>query len=102
MPHLVSLDKSGRPPTHNILGEAGPRVSDAICTSFPWPRSSDSLSPTQAEIATVNQTIPKGPLLLENLDQVPDDLAKTVDDLIFYLDRSVKLRTCDIPHHLQM
>ncbi|KIM84589.1 hypothetical protein PILCRDRAFT_6217 [Piloderma croceum F 1598] len=50
------------------------------------------------EICRVNPTQPPHELLqLETLDQIPDFLSASVDDLIAHLDKSVMLRVRDIP-----
>jgi asparagine synthetase B (glutamine-hydrolysing) len=52
----------------------------------------------QAGLCRVNQTLPhEDAPLLQSLDDIPDFMLQTVDDLIFHLDRSVMLRVQSIP-----
>ncbi|KAF4623755.1 hypothetical protein D9613_001987 [Agrocybe pediades] len=51
-----------------------------------------------AEPAKVNTELPPDTIpQLESLETIPEHLVKTVDDLIYHLDRSVFLRVKDIP-----
>lgn len=47
----------------------------------------------------VNRTIPEDPPRIEDLSHIPEFLTDAVDGIIAQLDRSVKLRTQDIPRH---
>ena len=51
----------------------------------------------QAQLASVNRTIPIEPPLAVNLDLPPEILVSVADDLISHLEESVRLRVVNIP-----
>lgn len=69
------------------------------CVFFSTAEEGVTKNNIQAIPEKVNLALPLDPPLLEGLENIPEHLINAVDDLTYHLDKSVKLRTEDIPHH---
>ncbi|PPQ85730.1 hypothetical protein CVT25_003108 [Psilocybe cyanescens] len=89
---LLSSVSAGANPAYEFVELSTEHIYSLNLES--WKYSSD------AEPAKVNTTIPsENSSRLECLDDIPEHLKQAVDDLIYYLDRSVMLQVSDIPRH---
>ncbi|KAH8100580.1 asparagine synthase-domain-containing protein [Cristinia sonorae] len=65
------------------------------------PRSGINYNLPFAEPGRVNPALPNDPPVTSNLDEIPPHLSASVDDLIYHLDRSVRLQTQNVPQRRQ-